>query len=509
MRERLVPTVLTPAVLIVAWQLSVWAGLFDFRYLPSPLDIAISMGAQMRDGALTAAVGHTLSVTAAAGALALLVGTVFGVGLGLAPGARAWAEAPIDVVRTVPAIMLIPVAVLTLGPSAGTVVVLAGYAALWPMVLNTAGAVTSVHPLQIDVARTLHLGTLATLRKIVLPAAAPVWLVGARMSAILALLVTIVVEMVITPKGLGGAMVQALNALDPARMWAYAVVCGLIGTLVNLGFRAAYRALLPGHPSTIVSAPVTRAPVPALRGLLPLAAFLALWQICGQPTSLSLPPPSQWFTALNKLMADGSLTPAIGHTLTTYLSGLALAAVVGGSVGAVIGASQPVNRALSPTLDFLAAIPGAALVPVLVLLLGPNVVSGIVAVATVVTWPITLSTAAARRAIPPVRLDVSRTIGLSPRRRWCKVVLPSLAPGMLLGIRVASSVALIIALLTDIFGSGAGIGRLLIVSQQHFDAAAAWGLLLVVGCIGYLSNVALAAATRVFSAGIRQVASAG
>ncbi|MDA2891031.1 ABC transporter permease subunit [Mycolicibacterium sp. BiH015] len=509
MRERALTAVLTPAVLIVAWQLSVWAGLLDFRYLPSPLDIAVSMGAQMGDGALTAAVGHTLSVMAAAAALAVVMGTAIGAALGMAPGARAWVEASIDVFRTVPAIMLIPVAVLTFGPSTQTEVVLAGYAALWPMVLNTAGAVTSVHPHQIDVARTLHLGTFATLRKIVLPAAAPVWLVGARMSAILALLVTIVVEMVITPKGLGGALVQALNALDPARMWAYAVVCGLIGILVNLGLRAAYRFLLPGHPSTSVSAPVTRASVPALRGLLPLAVLLVLWQVWGQPTSLSLPPPAQWFSALNDLFVDGSLAPAIGHTLTTYVSGLALAAVVGGSVGAAIGASQHVNRALSPTLDFLAAIPGAALVPVLVLLLGPNLASGIVAVATVVTWPIMLSTAAARRAIPPVRLDMSRTIGLSPRRRWCSIVLPSLAPGTLLGVRVASSVALIIALLTDIFGSGAGIGRLLIVSQQHFDAAAAWGLLLVVGCIGYLSNVALAAATRVFSAGIRQVASAG
>lgn len=466
------------------------------------------MGAQMRDGALTAAVGHTLSVTAAAAVLALVLGTGFGVALGLLPGARTWAEASIDVFRTVPAIMLVPVAVLALGPSAETEILLAGYAALWPMVLNTAGAVTAVPPHQIDVARTLHLGAFATLRKIVLPAAAPVCLVGARMSAILALLVTIVVEMVITPKGLGGAMIQALNALDPARMWGYAVVCGLVGTVVNLGLRAAYRALLPGHPSTSVSAPVTRAPVPALRGLLPLAAFLAVWQALGKPTSLSLPPPTQWFSALNKLMADGSLVPAVGHTLATYLSGLALAAVVGGSVGAVIGASQPVSRALSPTLDFLAAIPGAALVPVLVLLLGPNVVSGIAAVATVVTWPILLSTAAARRAIPPVRLEMCRTIGLSPRRRWCSVVLPSLAPGMMLGIRVASSVALIIALLTDVFGSGAGIGRLLIVSQQHFDAAAAWGLLLIVGCTGYLSNVVLAAATRVRSAEIRQVASA-
>lgn len=509
MGERVTPAVLTPAALIVGWQLAIWAGVLDFRYLPGPLDILMSLGTEIGDGSLAVAAAHTLGAATAASALALLLGTAFGIVLGTHPRARGYVEASVDVLRTVPAIMLVPAAVLTLGPSVDTEILLAGYAALWPMVLNTAGAVTSVHPHQVDVARTLRLGTFATIRKVILPAAAPVWLVGARLSAVLALLVTIVVEMVITPKGLGGAMVQALNALDPARMWAYALVCGLIGTLVNLGLRASYRAMLPGHPSTNPTAPVTRAPVAPLRGLLPLAAILAVWQLCAPTQSLSSPPPAQWFSALTDLTADGSLVPAIGHTLATYLAGLAVATVIGGTVGAIIGASQRMSRALSPTLDFLAAVPGAALVPVLVLLLGPNLFSGIAAVAAVVTWPILLSTATARRAIPPVRLEMSRTIGLSPRRGWCCVVLPSLTPGVLLGVRVASSLALIIALLTDIFGSGSGIGRLLIVSQQQFDAAAAWGLLLVVGCIGYLSNAALVAATRIFSAEFRQVASAG
>ena len=97
--------------------------------------------------------------------------------------------------------------------------------------------------------------------------------------------------------------------------------------------------------------------------------------------------------------------------------------------------------------------------------------------------------AAAARTIPAVRLEMSRTLGLSPVQRWVKVGLPSLTPGVLLGVRVASAMALIVTLLVDIFGTGAGIGRLLIQSQQTFDAAAAWGLLLIVGAFGYLASV--------------------
>ena len=122
-------------------------------------------------------------------------------------------------------------------------------------------------------------------------------------------------------------------------------------------------------------------------------------------------------------------------------------------------------------MDFVATVPGAAFA---------------------VVWPILLNTVTATRAIPAVRLDTARTLGLSPTERWWKVVLPSLAPAIMLGTRVASSIAMIVALLADIFGTGHGIGRLLVERQQNLDAPAAWGLLLLVGASGYLTATILA-----------------
>jgi sulfonate transport system permease protein len=74
--------------------------------------------------------------------------------------------------------------------------------------------------------------------------------------------------------------------------------------------------------------------------------------------------------------------------------------------------------------------------------------------------------------------------------------VPSLTPGVILGMRVASAMALIVTLLVDIFGVGAGLGRLLIESQQRFEAATAWGLLVIVGAFGYLTSVFFAWAGR-------------
>ena len=135
-----------------------------------------------------------------------------------------------------------------------------------------------------------------------------------------------------------------------------------------------------------------------------------------------------------------------------------------------IGASRRIDRALTPSIDFLAAIPGAAVVPVVVLLLGPNQLSGVVVVALIVSWPILLATAMAMRTVPAVRFEMSRTLGLTPLQRWGKVIVPSLTPGVILGVRVASAMALIVTLLVDIFGVGAGLGRLLVESQQRFES---------------------------------------
>jgi ABC-type nitrate/sulfonate/bicarbonate transport system permease component len=228
-----------------------------------------------------------------------------------------------------------------------------------------------------------------------------------------------------------------------------------------------------------------------LRGLLPLAGLLVVWQLAGDESSLVAPPPSSWLTMLATLHADGVLLPALGSTLATFALALLAATVVGTLTGIAVGASRWVDRALTPMLDVIATVPGAAVVPLAVLLLGPTRLTGVVIVALAIVWPVLLNTAAATRGIPAVRLDMARSLGLSRRRRSLSVLLRSLTPAIMLGVRVAASMALIATLLFDIFGTGDGIGRLLFERQQRLDAAGAWGLLLIIGCIGYLVSTGL------------------
>jgi NitT/TauT family transport system permease protein len=240
---------IVPVVIVVVWQVLVDAGVLTFRFLPAPDRIARAMTEAARSGDLAADLLYTTAIAVLASSIALALGGVLGLGFGLLPRLRHNAMASVDVLRTIPAVALMPVALLTFGPSPGTELMLAVWAAQWPVLVGTAAGVRSVPDRLYDVAAMLRLSRTATIRKIVIPAVVPAWLAGARLATVIALHVTITAEMVMAPAGLGGALVQAMQALNVDRMWAYAVVCGIVGASTNGGLRRLVAVALPGSPA--------------------------------------------------------------------------------------------------------------------------------------------------------------------------------------------------------------------------------------------------------------------
>ena len=261
----------------------------------------------------------------------------------------------------------------------------------------------------------------------------------------------------------------------------------------------------PPRPQPTVAGPSPIGASPS--GLLPVVIALGAWQLLGRANSRTFPPPRRWAEALTTLYLHGHLTDAVLSTLTTVALALVTATVVGAVIGTTIGIRAGADRAVAPSLDMLASVPGAAVVPLAILALGSTQLTSVAVVALAVVWPILHNSAAAARAIPPARLDAARTLNLSHLQRWCSVVLPSVAPGVLLGVRVAASLSLIVTLLVDVLGTGDGIGRLLIERQQHFDAASAWGLLFLVGVLGYLISLTVGQFDQVVLRRTRQSAS--
>jgi ABC-type nitrate/sulfonate/bicarbonate transport system permease component len=239
MRARVIEAVnplgwLVVAIAIGLWELLIATSVINFDYMPPPSEIVGSARELASSGVLADSVWHTTKVTLIASGVALVIGVSLGAAVGLLRTVRTYTQGTIDVFRTIPVVAVMPVALLVWGTGAKSEIIVASFAATWPITINTAAGVGRVHPIKRDVARTFRLSRTETLRKIVFPVAMPAILVGARLSVVTALVVSIVAEMLINPEGIGYGLVFSQQALQSGDMWAYAVVAGIMGYLLNV-----------------------------------------------------------------------------------------------------------------------------------------------------------------------------------------------------------------------------------------------------------------------------------
>jgi ABC-type nitrate/sulfonate/bicarbonate transport system permease component len=228
--------------------------------------------------------------------------------------------------------------------------------------------------------------------------------------------------------------------------------------------------------------------VAPLRGLLPLIAALVVWELIAQDQSAYFPRPSLWWDAVGRQWDNGALWPALVATVKSFVYALVLATVVGTVTGIAIGASRRLDRTLGPFLDYCRFMPAAAIVPVAVLFAGYTERMKLIVVVFAAVWPVLLQVRSGLRSQSPLLRDVARSLHLS---RWStvrKVLLPSLVPSILLGVRIAAPIVLIVVLLVEIVTQVTGLGGLISNAQRAFDASTAYGLLAIAGCLGVAVN---------------------
>jgi NitT/TauT family transport system permease protein len=242
---------ITAAALIGIWQALVSGGVLVYTYLPAPSDIWGGAAAISNSGELWPNLVHTVWITLAGWALAIVTGLVLGLVLGLSNTVWRWSMSSFEVLRALPAIAFVPVAILIFGFSAEMELVIIIYVAQWPILINTIDGVRGVHPGLLDVATMMRFSRFDQVRKFILPSALPQIVVGVRLALTLSLVLAIVAEMVGNPTGLGYQLVFQQQALQPAKMFAYVLIIGILGVLLNMIFNALAR-LLPGGARTEV-----------------------------------------------------------------------------------------------------------------------------------------------------------------------------------------------------------------------------------------------------------------
>jgi len=233
-------------VILGIWEIAKRTGLMSFDFIPAPTQIFAAIGGLVQEGALQSAVLHTAGVALGGWAIAVVVGVVIGVLLGLSRTAWSWTAASIEVLRSFPSITFVPVAVLIFGFSSTMELVVVVYAATWQVLINTLEGVRGVKPGLMETAQTFQMGQMRRITAIVLPAAASKILVGLKLGLNLALILAVAAEVVGNPAGLGYGLTVEQNALQPARMFVYFISVGVLGIILNAILQLIIQVALPG-----------------------------------------------------------------------------------------------------------------------------------------------------------------------------------------------------------------------------------------------------------------------
>lgn len=229
---------------LAAWDILLRTGAVEFETIPGPTETAGAWVEALSSGDLTAATAHTLRVFAVSFGLASFAGLVLGTAIGLSRVTYGYLHGVLEFFRFVPPVALIPVVLLITGFTDRSEVLIAAFASLWPVMLNTASGVESIDPQLRDVGRAVSLSRRQMLFKLVLPSALPTIAVGMRIAMSLCLIMVITTEIVAIPRGLGRELVTASATLRPDHVYAYLLTIGVLGVLANLAFRGIERRML-------------------------------------------------------------------------------------------------------------------------------------------------------------------------------------------------------------------------------------------------------------------------
>ncbi len=244
---------------------------------------------------------------------------------------------------------------------------------------------------------------------------------------------------------------------------------------------------------------------PALRSMLSgiggLLVILGIWQALSAAGTLPADSfPSMWSVAKAVVSDLGTASGwrSIGSTMAGWASGFAIGAAAAFVAGMAIGVSAFAFRSTILVIEFMKTIPVIAILPLVMLEFGGTLKMEYTIVAFGVFWPLVIQVVYGVRAMDPVVRDTAEALRVTGLRRFELVVLPSAAPFIATGLRIAAGVALILTIIAELIGGAAGLGRDMLVAQDSGASALPhlYALIVITGLLGIAISVAFRAAER-------------
>lgn len=223
----------------------------------------------------------------------------------------------------------------------------------------------------------------------------------------------------------------------------------------------------------------------------PLLLLAIAWQLVAHfelVSTTALPPLSDVIKAWVDLIRDGELVGNTGSSLYRGAAGLALAIVIGATLGIAMAWWKPVNVLLAPIVEIFYPLPKSALIPVTVIWLGFGDGSKILLIFLGCMLPVTLGAFNGARGSDRALIWSARSMGASRLRVLLDVVLPSALPELLNGIRTALALTFILLVSAELIVAQRGFGYLIgfLGSNGNYDAM--YAVVFTVAFIGFAAD---------------------
>jgi NitT/TauT family transport system permease protein len=226
-----------------------------------------------------------------------------------------------------------------------------------------------------------------------------------------------------------------------------------------------------------------------LAGVLSVVGGLLLWEFASRvlvANPLFLAAPSQILVAVVALAESGELWRHLGVSAAEFALGYAIASVLGIAAGLAMANSAVVKQAMTPWVSGLYSTPTIALAPLFILWLGIGIWSKVLIVILLVFFPVAINTEAGLRTTSERLIEMLRSFGATPRQIFIKVSLPSAVPFILAGLKLGIGRGLIGVVVAELFGSRAGLGRLISASADAFNMPDLFAGVVVLAVAGIL-----------------------
>lgn len=223
--------------------------------------------------------------------------------------------------------------------------------------------------------------------------------------------------------------------------------------------------------------------------LTPIVLIAAWFGASDSSTNAFFPPLRQILSRFADLWLFEHFVSDILPSMKNLVLGFLIAVVLGVLIGFVL-ATVPLLRAMfEPSLHLLRGIPPVALVPILITLVGFGDEMRIASIVIAAVFPTMIATMDGIKAVDSSLKDVCTVYQLSRRDRLMSVYLPSAGPQIAAGMQVSLLVAFIVMIASEMMGTAQGIGAMTLLAQQTFMAADMWAGILLLGFIGFASNM--------------------